>query len=181
MDNLTTGPMALALPLDSQLLKRQRSYRKRHVPRLAFYAFGPQTSGTTVSGHNWETKSALLSPVRSCPHQLWCKQEKHFPSSTPGFAVQFKAVSARSACCWLPAAQKQISGGSGSPGTSRHAAVVPLRTKKHVGYLKAWHPECCVRSCHRSQHAEMQELSPTALRLVVGAPVSPFNSSNLHE
>lgn len=45
--------MAFTMSLGSQLLKdNEGSYKERHVPRLAFYAFGPQTSATTVSGHN---------------------------------------------------------------------------------------------------------------------------------
>lgn len=80
--------IALTMSLDSQLLKHNEgSYRKRQIPGLAFYAFGPQTSATIVSEHNWETKSALLSPERSSPNQVSCKKEKHFASLTLEFAV----------------------------------------------------------------------------------------------
>lgn len=68
--------MVLTMSLDSQLLKdSEGSYKKRCDARLAFYAFSSQTSATTVSDHNWQTKSALLSPARSSPHQMWYKQE----------------------------------------------------------------------------------------------------------
>lgn len=65
--------IALTMLLDSQLPKHNEgSYRKSQVPRLAFYAFGSQTSATIVSEHNWETKSALLSPARCSPKQQSC-------------------------------------------------------------------------------------------------------------
>lgn len=80
--------IALTMLLDSQLPKHNEdSYRKSHVPRLAFYAFGSRTSATIVSDHNWETKSALLSPARSSPNQGSCKKEKHSAFLTLGLAV----------------------------------------------------------------------------------------------